>query len=251
MGPEVLTRNQVRQLLDKLVPVQDIDGFYIGHLLAGAGRAHPARVFEFILNRHDFSLGLQKTADDWVQYQVVPRGSSLTDLHVLRETEGYARFLAQIRDRLADSGIEAYWLSDLFWAVGTLDDTTMMLADEWLHSGERTKLEAVLKLIGRGPTGVALLRPQFAIHLVDACAACARDLGDYSVGVLAVNALPKSGAWSPGQPPPGLVNLQEEAARLSAAFQVIPTGFRIFCEIVALATQESERSLRRDGEIGF
>ena len=127
----------------------------------------------------------------------------------------------------------------------------MMLADEWLHSGERTKLEAVLKLIGRGPTGVALLRPQFAIHLVDACAACARDLGDYSVGVLAVNALPKSGAWSPGQPPPGLVNLQEEAARLSAAFQVIPTGFRIFCEIVALATQESERSLRRDGEIGF
>lgn len=250
MGP-VLSADQIRRLLTKLVPVSDIDGFYMGHFLSWAARAHPALVFAFTLDRHDFWLGLQQTSDRWLQYQVIPRGSSLTDLHALRESDDYAQFLGHIRDRLVNSEIEAYWLSDLFWAIGVLDITTLMLIDELLHSGDRTKLEAALKLIGRGPRGIALSRPHFAVHLIAACTACANDLGEYSVQVLSANALPRSGMWTPGQPPPGFVDLREKATSLANDFRNVTAGLRLFSEIEAVAVRAIENSLKRDAETSF
>ena len=190
IDPRVLSEGQVRTILNKLVPTRELSShnqYHLEKFLNWAAQSHPQPICEFILRRLDHYAAIQLQATGKTEYCPVPYHEFGTHFGGLRQTEYYGRFLAQIRDRLL-AGDEQYWLTSLFWAVGASDTTTLSVIDDWMHSGDRDKLEALRVLLSQAPSRLALSRPWFAVHMVEVFASVDPSLGDRVTGTLVANA---------------------------------------------------------------
>jgi hypothetical protein len=119
-----------------------------------------------------------------VEYRPVPYRNSWADLSGLRSTSQYLPFLTRVRDLLLELHEEWYWIITLFWSAATLDQVTLSLLDEWLHSGDKRKIELVLELLSKGPKRLAIDHPVFAVHVVEECAKYDEELQKTAIGRL-------------------------------------------------------------------
>ena len=99
---------------------------------------------------------MQERGETTSGYTPVPHHRFGSAFHALQGTPQYQDFLIQIRDRFITQSDQRYWLRELFWAIGTVDATTLSALDELLHSQDKEKIRATLDLIGQAPAELAL-----------------------------------------------------------------------------------------------
>jgi len=251
INPRTLSEAEVSDLLDKLVPTKEISGHHIGRFLSSIGQEHPLKIYEFIIGRLDHSAALVTRDEGEKGYVPVPHTGFGTNFHVLQQSPDYGRFLAQVRDRLITQPEQGYWLTQLFWAIGGLDTPTLSTLDEWLHSGEKPKIRAIINLISSAPQEFALARPFFALHAIEECQPVDEDLGRRAASVLIGNAHAGAFQRAVGQPSPRYVAMGERAGELRDKFTPGTIGHQFFSRLHDSAVSRLEQERIEDEELEF
>lgn len=235
LGSYCLSESEVQQLLTKLITVHDLDKHSIGEFLSSITESHAASLCDFLLARIKCAQDL-RSERNW-DYRAVPYSFSGTNFHRLKSTDRYGAFLRTIRDMLPATDYERD-LTELFWRIGTLDDETLGVLDEWLHIPEKVKY--VIDLLSKAISKLAFSKPWFAFHILEA-GSQEPELLDRAISRLVWNAMPHSLTGTPGQPPPALVDVQERAGLLRDTYSDIPLAVRLFTAIESAAVGDVRR----------
>jgi len=237
LGIQQVSGQQIQLLLEKLVVVHNLDKYWIGEFLNAVAAAHPALLCDFLLARIKRARDL-RAEHDW-NYRAVPYDFSGTHFHRLKGTDRYEPFLKSVRDMVADSDYDSD-LYQLFWRVGTLDDETLSVLDEWLHVPEKVKY--VMNLLSEAISGIAFSRPWFAFHVLEASSRDP-DLLRSAIGGFVWNAMPHSWSAAPGQPPQVFVETQERAQQFLETHKDMPLALKLYHAIEQSAAAEVRRHI--------
>jgi Domain of unknown function (DUF4062) len=246
-----LTEPEVRALLDKLVVTKAIGEHHTERFLAWVGEHFPHALFELVLRRLDREAEFDRRKEPKGGYTPIPYSRFGNAFRALQNGPSYQTFLAQIRDRFATQPEQIFWLRELFWSIGSLDATTLQSIDELLHSGLPASVRVALALIENGPPELALLRPAFAVHVIEECGRVSVELGELAESVLVGNVHTGRSNRVPGHPSPKYTSIRDGSVALYGQFPAGSIARRLFARIrdSAIATLNQERL--DDEEIGF
>jgi hypothetical protein len=248
---DALDEADVRAILRKFVPVNELDDYWTTQFLDRIGRVYPAALFDFLLER------LDRAAEKWARGESLGGYAPVTGhrmggaFHSLQTGPRYPDFLAQVRDRYVAQPELRYWLEQIFWDIGTTDATTLSSIDDLLHSGDKETLRAAIDLINGAPTGLALSRPYFAVHVLELCADIDHNLFERASSTLITNAHTGHFSRTPGSPSPKFQQMQERASALGNQFPGGSEGYEFFAKLRASADIVLERERIDDEQFGF
>jgi hypothetical protein len=248
---EHLSESEVRALLQKVVATKEIHNHHVGRFLAWVGQHHPLALCEFVLRRLDRYAEIEKAGDSTRGYAPVPHHLFGDAFHALQGTPHYHNFLIQVRDRFVSLTQQRYWLRELFWSIGTLDIPTLGAIDELLHSGDAEQLRAAIGLIEGAPPELALIRPAFAVHVVEECERAGRETGEDATSAIIGNAHIGGFQRAPGQPSPKYLTMRDRSAALRATFPPDSCGRRLFQGLYDSAVSALERERMDDEQVEF
>lgn len=194
---------------------------------------------------------MQKSAETTAGYAPIPGHGLGNAFHALQASSQYLDFLVQVRDRFISQPDQEYWLRELFWAIGTVDTTTLSALDELLHADDEKKVRAAIDLIGSAPPGFALSCPYFTIHVIEECERLGRDLGDRAASVMIGNAHLGLFQRAPGHPSPKYLTMRERSAALRDIYAADSIGRKFFSELYDSAMNALERERVEDEELRF
>jgi hypothetical protein len=230
LSVNALHRDQVQNILEKLVPVQELNEQGVGAFLSRISGSHPDLLVEFLVKRLERYRELS-AGDESTEYETFPlRGIHFNDL---RTTPNYESALKRLRDFVLEYPDDWLWAIPLFWAAGTIDDTTLLVLDEWVHSGEEAKLTGVLALLSEAPRGLVVSRPFFAVHLAEEYGRVGLEWERKMIGQLATNSLSIGFGYVGASIPSPFGQAHEKAAELVKCFPVDSPAYRLFAELVA------------------
>lgn len=247
VNPRVLSETDTSAVLDKLVPVRKLEEHNAGALLKGVSGSYPDLLLEFVLKRLGRYRSLRASGAS-MDYTPVPYRNSWADLSDLRSTSQYEPFLKRIRGLLLELPEEWYWIIQLFWSAAALDEITLSLLDEWLHSGDRQRAELVLELLGKAPRGLAVNHPVFAVHVVEECGKYDEEMLKRAISRLVSNSLSYGGVRAVGSVPSPFTETQKRAAELGKVYPEGSAAHLLFSELATTVTVWIDSMLKEDAE---
>jgi hypothetical protein len=246
-----LSRDQVRGLLDKLVLTKEIDGHHTERFLAWVGEHFPDALFELILRRLDREAEFDRRKEAKAGYTPIPHHRFGNAFRPLQKGPGYKNFLAQVKDRFVTQPEQGFWLRELFWSIGSVDETTLNSIAELLHPGTTESVRIALMLIEGAPPELALARPDFAVHVIEECRRVSAPLAELAESILVGNTQTGSFNRAPGQPSPKYLSLKETGEALSRNYAEGTTGHRLFTRIRDAAVMRLNHERLEDEEVDF
>jgi hypothetical protein len=251
INKEHLPEDEVRALLDKLVITKKIEGHHTERFLAWVGDVYPETLFEFILRRLDRDAELDRRNEKKAGYAPIPHHRFGNAFRPLQRDLGYKNFLAQVRDRFFTQPEQGFWLRELFWSIGSVDETTLESIDELLHPGTTESVRIAITLIGGAPPELALVRPDFAVHVIEECERVSAQLGVHAESALVANTQTGPFTRTPGQPSPKYSSLKDRSEALRDGFAAGSIGRRLFARIHDAAVEMLKRERLDDEQMVF
>jgi hypothetical protein len=248
---EHLSEDQVRALLDKLVITREIDEHHTERFLTWIGKVYPEALFEFILRRLDRDAALDRRNEKKAGYSPIPHHRFGNAFRALQNGAGYKNFLAQVRDRFVTQPEQGFWLRELFWSIGSVDETTLASIDVLLHPGSTESARIAITLIDGAPPELALAQPKYAVHVIDQCRRVNAQLGELAESALVANTQTGPFNRTPGQPSPKYSSLKERSEALRDGFAAGSIGRRLFTRIHDAATEMLKRERLDDEQMAF
>jgi hypothetical protein len=248
---EHITEDDVRAILQKLAPLKDLDGHDMTRFLSQAGRLYPALVFSFIMQRLDRAAAILAKGESLKGYDPIPGRHLGSALHALRDGPNYPNLMAQVRDRFVTQPDLRFWLAKIFWDIGLVDATTLSIIDELVHSGDKEAIRSAIGLLSGAPSGLALSRPYFAVHVIETCEQLDRDLGARASSEFIGNAHTGAFQRTPGSPSPKFQQMEQRATALRDLFPQGSVGHEFFANLRASAGAVLERERLDDEQFGF
>jgi hypothetical protein len=251
INKEHLSEGQIRVLLDKLVATKEIDAHHTERFLAWVGQHFPDALFELILRRLDREAEFDRRKEAKAGYTPIPHQRFGNAFRPLQNGPRYGNFLAQARDRFVTQPEQSYWLRELFWSIGSVDETTLNSIDELLHPGTTESVRIALMLIEGAPTELALARPDFSLHVIDECRRVSVQLGELAESILVGNTQTGPFNRTPGQPSPKYLSLKQRGEELRVSYPEGSTGRRLFTRIRDAAEARLNHERLEDEEVDF
>jgi hypothetical protein len=194
MGPINLDSAQVTSLLDKLVQVPELDGHNCERLLMQWGDLYPQEIFNFLLRRIEVSAE-RRAANEW-HYHAIPRNISL---RMIASSLDLLPNLRLMIDKFIDNKCEPD-IGRLFWAVTSLEGSTIEVLEEYLQGQNEAKVTAIIELLKDAPRDIAFNHPRFAARLLDAAEKLGEKYKSYALGRLIINCQPVTIVGGAGSP---------------------------------------------------
>lgn len=162
--PDKLTNEQLNSLIWKLERITNIENSEISQFFAYAAKRSPRAVIQLLLKRIE---RYEQNADP--QYKPLPSIAFHHGLDGVAESAEYADILRDIRDRaLQCSGQTASWLPKLFTEVSrNFTPVSLDVLNEWVDSGEATKINAVGCLLSNAFSGFVFSHVEFVKNLLE------------------------------------------------------------------------------------
>jgi hypothetical protein len=248
ISPLLLTADQVRTLLNKLVPTREIShqAYHQSKVLELFAARMPQLVFDFLMDRITFAVN---QGQDRGNFNPIPFG--LEGLFASIEgTPLQLEILRKIRDDLLTAtGLKAYWLTGLFKMVaGGFGEATITVISELEQEPNEAKYKLIAILLGDAPNGFIFGRKEFCAGLLERAGSQSQD--SYRRIVSALAASEESGAFRgiPGEPSPKYAAICEKATALATEFKARPLVAEFFQKLARSARDTIERMLERDEE---
>jgi hypothetical protein len=211
----------------------------------------PGALFDLVLRRLDRDANLDRRNEKKAGYSPIPHHSFGNAFRPLQNGAQYRHFLKQVTERFATQPEQAYSLGELFWSIGSVDVTTLGTLDELLHQGNIGSGRIALQLLGGAPPGLALRRPQFAVHVIEECGRLDARLGVSAESVLLTNAQTGPFQRTPGQPSSKYLSMKETSNVLRDVFPRGSAGNRFFTRLRDVAVEMLNRERLDDEQFGF
>jgi hypothetical protein len=251
INKEHLSEGQIRLLLDKLVTTKEIDGHHTERFLAWVGEHFPGALFGLILRRLDRDAEFGRQNEKKAGFSPIPHHRFGNAFRPLQNAPHYQTFLQQIRDRFTTQPEQEFWLRELFWSIGSIDETALGVIDELVHRGERQSARIALTLLGGAPPELALSRRHFAVHVIEECKHVEAQLGVLAESVLLANAQTGPFNRTSGQPSPKYLSMKERSETLRDRFPQGSLGNRLFSRLRDAAIEMLNRERLDDEQMGF
>lgn len=246
-----LSEDQIRLLLDKLVPTKEIGEHHTERFLAWVGEHFPAVFFDFILRRLDHGAEFDRRNEKKTGYSPIPIHRFGNAFRPLQNGVQYRTFLQQVRNRFTTQPEQEFWLRELFWSIGSIDGTALGVIDELVHRGDTQSARIALALLGGAPPELALSRPHFAVHVIQECQRVDAQLGVMAESVLLTNAQTGPFNRTSGQPSPKYFSMKERSETLRDLFPQASSGNRLFSRLRDAAVEMLNRERLDDEQMGF
>jgi hypothetical protein len=248
---EHLSEEQIRMLLDKLVPTKEIDGHHTERFLAWVGGHFPAALFDFIMRRLDRDAEFDRRNEKKAGYSPIPHNRFGNAFRPLQNGPQYRTFLEQARDRFVTQPEQGFWLRELFWSIGSIDGTALGVIDELVHRGDTESVRIALQILGGAPPELALSRPHFAVHVIEECTTVEAQLGVLAESVFLTNAQTGPFNRASGQPSPKYLSMKERSETLRDRFPQGSSANRLFGRLRDAAIEMLNRERLDDEQMGF
>jgi hypothetical protein len=227
--------HSVRGLLEKLVTHNELPDQTFGVFIASIGGRAPLEVVRFFEHRLEQAAALG-TIEGYSPYEVFPSFLSWSSFQGLRESNQYRAALVQIVGMLRRFSDHRSQLIDLFWRFGTTDEVTFSVLDDFLRSPVRDDLVDVLNLLTDAPKNLALNHADFAVRVLNACAAHSAELGQAAFEVLRGNCLSLGGGGFAmgGGSIPLYTGVSERATAILASCEANSPAHRLYSELAGV-----------------
>jgi hypothetical protein len=192
-----LDSGTIRGMLEKLVPVYELDGPFFGQFishLAGRTPLGIAALFEARL-----ALAESITPDDQEPlYKPIPNSNQWSTLSDSRQSPDYEGTVRKFFDLGRQYPDDTVYLDQLFWRFGTTDDMTFSILDEGLHAVDVEVFRRTIQLLCDAPKGIAFSHPLFALHLLVECEKRSEEWGNTAMDLLVSNSVSPGGFQAMG-----------------------------------------------------
>jgi hypothetical protein len=245
VGIEVLEDNQLRVVLDKLVPVPEIGGYHISTFLKSVCKRLPNDMLNLLFQRIDH----KEETDGW-RYEPVPRMGFRGSLPWAIDGPDFENHLRSIRDRTLD----AQWpksehLRELYKLRSqNFSSASLPVLAEWVDSGEGVKVQAVGRLLAKSSHGFIFANDAFVSNLLRQAFAASEECYDSVVANLFGSAISGMRSGTAGQPFPEDIQMRDQARQIS---DQLPTGspeYRFYLGIAATAERSIADQIARSEE---
>jgi hypothetical protein len=186
-----------------------------------------------------------------IGYAPIPHHRFGNAFRPLQNGQHYRTFLEQVRDRFTTQPEQEFWLRELFWAIGSIDENTLGVIDELLHRGDTQSARIAFALLGGAPPELALSRPNFAVHVIEESRRADAQLGVSAESILLTNAQTGPFNRASGQPSPKYLSMKERSETLSELFAQGSSGNRLFTRLREVAVEMLNRERLDDEQMGF
>ena len=235
LSPAFFDESSIRGLLEKLVPNNELPKQTFATFIAYIGGRAPLEVVRFFENRLERA-GELGTIEGYSPYEALPSFQGWSSFQGLRESNQYRAALVQIFGVLRRFPSHRSELIDLFWRFGTTDEVTFSVLDDFLRSPVRENLVDVLNLLIDAPKNFPFTHVNFAVRVLNACAAHSEELGQAAFEVLRSNCLSLGGggfAMGGGSIP--LYNgVSERATAILASCEPNSPAYRLYSELAGV-----------------
>ena len=246
-----LSRAQVQSLTDKLIPTKNIEGFYVARFLSWTGQRFPEMLFDLTVRRLDREADLNSQGSKSNGYTPIPYNDFMSTFRSLQASPNLRTFLEQIAARLTAHPDQSFWLKELFWSMGSIDGATLGVIDELLHNHDPNSTQMALVLLEGAPSGLALSRPHFAVHVIDESGLADSQLTGIAESILIVNAAKGHFSRTPGEPSPKYLGMKEESRIRRDVFPAGSSGSRLFGRIHDFALERLNHERLDDEQTRF
>jgi hypothetical protein len=235
--PDRLSDQQLRTLLSKLEPLNELDGKHsLDKFLTYVATRMPLEMVKMLLNRVR-----RREAGDF-RYEPVPEHGISLKLRGLASRDDYPQILRDVRDMsLASGGETMLGLANLFKALSLdFNEEGLAALNEWIESGEPEKIKEALLLLDGVKPPFSFERVDFVANALRKAEAAGEECYRIAQGVFAGGAVPTERHRIIGQPPPSVVRQLEQASAVLGCLQPGTPEHRFYEYVV----KDAEKTLR-------
>ncbi len=200
-----LSEAQSNRLLDNLVFVPDLDEYGIGMVLSWFASYRPTAIITFIQKRIERA-SKTRAARNW-SYKIVPRHQNQINLHSLKPSAELSALRTLVLGQIeADKSMKDD-LSHLFWEITVFDGESFDLLRPWLHSGDPSKFDLTMRVLGDAPQKLAFSHRDQILETLKAAEKLGADCLNRAIGVFVGMTHPSFFQISPNGQSPAMEEL--------------------------------------------
>jgi hypothetical protein len=225
----------------RLLP--SLSDHWVSELVADIALTQPLEVVGMLLWR----IAKAETGDSDPVREAIPHAMLHFELEKLRDHPDYWEAVRLIRNSSLTE-VQRFWhLPDLFEAFASVyDDRTLTVLDEWIASGEETKLIAVAALVSHSPADFVFDRKKWVIKVLNHAHMLGGDCFDQVASNLNTGAVSRMKHGNHGKPFPEDVELKEQALNAMKDLEPHTPAWRFYDDLRRHGEREVQWKLARD-----
>ncbi|MGE0769701.1 MAG: helix-turn-helix domain-containing protein [Hyphomicrobiaceae bacterium] len=240
---EVLGKDDVLALLERLKHVPELKGHWVEEFLALASEKSAEPLARFLMERVEFAAG-----KSWQEFRASNHGPHGKVPLRFNAAPDFANVLRLVSDWLVAKRNEAYEFrsraAELFGWMFPFDETLTRALGEWMEVADQAGLELIGQLLSEAPNRFVFSNIAFVARYLERCQQFGKDCYRRGSNNLFSSAVSGMRSGTPGEPFPEDLALRENATAALKGMPPFACGVDLYQGILRYAESSIRQSLR-------
>lgn len=242
---DFLREADVSTILQKLSPLKEVHGHWIGDFLAASSAAYPEATAKFFMRRADEAIA----QDNYEMHPIGKPPYTNTSLR-FRQHPKHPTLMLRVRDWARSKSSDPWHRSiaaDIFVGMfGPIDEPVVTFLEDWLSQGTSEDYLLVSEIISHATGGdFAFAFKTFVISFLEKAKQCGSEVYDMALSKLAQGTTYGVRGGIVGEPCPADVALLEKSKEVLSNMSRFSPAFRFYDMMKKDAEEELSRSRRQ------
>jgi len=240
----LLTDDDIEHFLKKLMPIPELDGYWIETFLSKVSKYYAQRAAAFFMARVEHAAN----TDDW-HYRPCNHGPYLHVPLRFRESEEFGsllRLVAQWMKTHPEKGYQfKHRASKLFSVMfNPLDDELLGFIQDWIDVSTADDMRIISQVLSESRPNFVFEQRAFVTRFLDKAKQYGKDVLDNAVSALYSSAIAGLRSGIPGEPFPQDIMMRDEAEKALQAVPRFAPARHLYESLKKSAEADISRSLR-------
>lgn len=239
----LLVNDDIVHFLKKLMPIPELNGYWIETFLSKVSKYHAQRAAEFFMARVEHAA----STDDW-HYRPCNHGPYLHVPLRFRESDEFGLILRQVSHWMKshsekDNQFE-HRAGELFDAMfSPLDEELLRFIQDWIDVSTPADMRIITQILNESRPNFVFDQRAFVIRFLDKANQHGKEVLDNAVSALCSSAISGVRSGSPGEPFPQDIKMRDEAEKALQEISRFAPARRLYESLKKYAEAEIKRSL--------
>jgi hypothetical protein len=240
----LLTDADIAYFLNKLMPIPELDGYWIETFLSEVSRYHAQRAATFFMERVEHAA----STDDW-HYRPCNHGPYLHVPLRFRETEEFSSLLRQVSQWMKSHPGKGYQFkhraAELFNVMfNPLDDELLGFIQDWIDESTPDDMRIISQVLSESGPDFVFEQRIFVARFMDKAKQQGKEVLENAASALYSSAISGLKSGIPGEPFPKDIKMRDDAENALQAIPRFAPARRLYESLKKSAEADINRSLR-------